>query len=117
MNNEELTDAMVSQPGKILALEQDYIDLSRTYADHVREMGDIKAHIDADVASNKSLKNPEERKMAILSQCDAHERYQVLKKDIPEEDTNIKKLFAQIRYERDMLEVYLGLARMRAGGA
>lgn len=113
MNPQELTDVMLLQPGKVLALENDYIDLSKSYADHIREMGDIKAHIDADIASNKALKNLEERKMAILSQCDAHGRYQVLKKDTPIEDSNIKKMFAQIRYERDMLDVYLAVANMR----
>lgn len=116
MNLQELTDVMLLQPGKVLALEQDYIDLSKNYAEHIREMGDIKAHIDADVASNKALKNPEERKMAILSACDAHGRYQILKKDTPDEDTNIKKLFAQIKYERDIFDIYLALARMRADG-
>ena len=116
MNNEELQGNLLGQPQTILKFETDYIVLSKDYADHIREMNDIKAHVDADVASNKALKNVDERKMSTLSQLDADKRYQELKKATPDEDLAIKKLFAKIRFERDMLEVYQTIGKMKAGG-
>lgn len=113
MDNKELQDNMLGQPQTILNYENDYIIRSKNYADHIREMGDIKAHVDADVASNKALKNVDERKMATLTQLDVNEKYQKLKKLTPDEDLAIKKLFAQIKFERDVLDVYLAMANMR----
>ncbi len=113
MNNENLTQLLLSQPEIILNEELNLIKITQKQAEDNFKINEIEEPIKSEVDMNLALKNAGQRKAAFIELLKHNTIYQDLKKLIPFQDIEIRKAQAHLLYQKELQRSYLAIAGMK----